>query len=52
MRLSEGISKHHQLKKKTAAAAVNTALASGTPKRPSSEPHEATKQAIAKAPTK
>jgi hypothetical protein len=50
-RLSEGISKYEQLKKKSAATALNTVLPQRTHKLPSSEPHGATRQqAIAKTP--
>jgi hypothetical protein len=49
--LFERISKHEQLKKKSAITALNTVLASATPKRPSSEPHGTTRQQeIAKTP--
>jgi hypothetical protein len=51
MRLSEGISKYQQLKKKSAATALNTVLA--TVHIQNSKPHGATRQqAIWKTPAK
>jgi hypothetical protein len=50
-RLSKGISKHQQLKKKYAATAVNTLLTQCTPKQPISEQPDK-KQANAKTPAK
>jgi hypothetical protein len=53
IRLSERISKHQQLKKKSAATALNTVLPQRTPKWPNSKPHWATRQqAIVKIPAK
>jgi hypothetical protein len=53
IRWSEGISKHQQLKKKSAATALNTVSPKRTSKWPNSEPHGATRQqAIAKTPAK
>jgi hypothetical protein len=52
IRLSEGISKHQQLKKKSAATALNTVLTSAHTQT-ACEPHGATRQqAIAKTPAK
>jgi hypothetical protein len=53
MRLSEGISKQQQLKKKSFTTALNTVRASVYSHKPSNEPHGATRQrAIVKTPAK
>jgi hypothetical protein len=53
IRLSEGISKYQQLKKKSAATALNTVLASAHIQMISNKPHWATRQqAITKTPAK
>jgi hypothetical protein len=51
--LREGISKRNQLQKKSVITAPIQCAPQSTPKRPSSEPHGATRQqAIAKTPAK